>query len=135
MATNIFQSKFFLYFTAVFYAVMGINHFINPDFYVAMMPSWFIQKPFLNYASGALEIIFGLMLIPSKYRHIGVWGIFGLLMSFWSIHISHLFEPPVMNVGGDVVDFSQKPTYYGLYGRLLFHFVFFWWILKVKKIR
>jgi len=135
MATNIFQTKSVLYFTTSFYVAAGANHFFNPDFYTTMMPSWFIQKELLNYVSGVFEIVFGVFLLFPEYRKWGVWGILGLLMSFWTIHISHLFEPPVVNVNGTIKDFTQKPLYYFLYFRILLHCFLIWWAWQLRKIR
>ena len=54
-----------LYVMAVFYATAGINHFINPKFYLRIIPSWLPFPEILNYASGALEVIFAFVMLPN----------------------------------------------------------------------
>ena len=128
-----FSSFVSLYFTAFFYLFAGLYHFINPDFYIKMMPSWFAEKYLLNALAGITEIILALALLIPKLRNWGVYGIVTLLISFFSVHINHFFEPPLLQLGNYQVDFSQTPIYYGLFLRLSLHFFLLWWIWQLRK--
>lgn len=73
---------------AGFYALAGINHFINPSFYLMIMPEWMPWHEFLVYLSGAAEIALGLLLIPFQTRKIASLLIIAMLIVFFFvIHI------------------------------------------------
>ncbi|MFN3315448.1 MAG: hypothetical protein ACK40K_01465 [Raineya sp.] len=132
---SFFRSRLSLYIQAFFYAFAGLYHFLNPDFYVAIMPTWFPEKNLLNSLSGLLEILSAVGLLIPRTRKLAVYTIIFLLNSFFTVHISHFFEPPVLDFGNFKIDFSQKPTYYGLYVRFLLHFFLIWWAWQLRKIR
>ena len=70
------------------YIVAGIYHFINPAFYLHLMPDWLPQHELSNYAGGVVEIILGVGLIPEKTRKISAWMIIAMLtVFFFVIHI------------------------------------------------
>lgn len=69
-----------LYFMAILYIVAGFNHFRAPRLYLKIIPEQFPFKPFLNYASGLLEIVFGLLLLIPNTQTFGAWGICILLI-------------------------------------------------------
>ena len=53
----------------VFYLVAGINHFLHPENYYALIPPYFPFHQFINMVSGAAEIIFGgLLIFPSSRK-------------------------------------------------------------------
>ncbi|HEY5823127.1 MAG TPA: DoxX family protein [Cyclobacteriaceae bacterium] len=82
------MKKLFLYIMAGFYAIAGINHFINPSFYLSIMPEWIPWHEFLVYLSGAVEIALGLLLIPLQTRKIASILIIAMLVVFFFlIHI------------------------------------------------
>jgi uncharacterized membrane protein len=128
-----FASRTSLVLSAIFYFLAGLYHFINPDFYVKMMPSWFVEKHLLNALAGIAEIVCAFALLVPKLRNWGVYGIIILLISFFSVHINHFFEPPTLEVGGLKINFSEKPTYYGLFLRFMLHFFLLWWIWQLRR--
>lgn len=69
----------------------GVNHFINPAFYDALMPDFF-PKLLANYASGAAEILLGIGLLIPKWREKAAWGIVILMLIFFPLHIWDLFK-------------------------------------------
>jgi uncharacterized membrane protein len=76
-----------LYVMAVFYVAAGINHFVNPKWYIRIIPPWLPNPPLLNQISGACEIIFGLLLIPDATRSIAAWLIIALLIAIFPANI------------------------------------------------
>lgn len=52
------------------FALGGITHFTNPDFFVAIMPPYLPWHLEIVYFSGALEIVFAAMLIPPASREL-----------------------------------------------------------------
>lgn len=71
----------------VFYLVSGINHFLHPGNYYALIPPYLPFPGFINIASGIGEIVFGTLLIFPKTRKAGVYGIIALLILFIPVHI------------------------------------------------
>jgi uncharacterized membrane protein len=51
-----------------FYLSAGIVHFLNPSFFLAIMPFWLPAKIALIYISGIAEIILALLLLPVQTR-------------------------------------------------------------------
>jgi uncharacterized membrane protein len=76
------------YLLVVFYLFMGSMHFIQPEQYFAMMPSWLAPQNFLIILSGIVEIVLALLLIPIKTRAIAAKLIIAMLVVFlFAIHI------------------------------------------------
>ena len=82
----------------VFYLAAGINHFLHPDNYYALIPPYFPFHQFINMASGAAEIIFGGLLIFSSSRKAGAYGIVVLLILFIPAHIYMIQKGGCMSV-------------------------------------
>jgi uncharacterized membrane protein len=71
----------------LFYIAAGLNHFINPDFYLPIMPlylPWHLQ---LICIIGAFEILFALLLIPVKTRKAAAWLVIALLVAVFPANI------------------------------------------------
>lgn len=77
-----------LYLLVAFYLFMGSMHFIQPEQYFAMMPSWLPAQKVLIILSGIVEIVLAVLLIPIKTRAIAAKLIIAMLVVFFfSIHI------------------------------------------------
>ena len=50
------------------YLMIGVNHFLEPDFFLKIMPPYLPWHLELVYLSGAFEIVLGLSLIDSKTK-------------------------------------------------------------------
>lgn len=79
--------SFFLYVMSAFYVMAGINHFLNPKFYLRIIPPVLPYPGGINYLSGALEIIFALLLIPESTRRVGAWLLILLLIAVFPANI------------------------------------------------
>lgn len=77
---------------AIFLIFGGVQHFINPDFYIPFVPSFSPFTLAIIYISGLLEILFGLALFFKKYASIGAWAILILMLLFLPIHIWDVFS-------------------------------------------
>ncbi len=85
--------KLLFWLMPVLYIVAGINHFINPDFYLNVMPSWMPEPLLLVYISGVAEILLGAGLIPKQTRKISAWLIIAMLVVFFfAIHIPMMIK-------------------------------------------
>ncbi|MAD96367.1 MAG: hypothetical protein CMB99_03475 [Flavobacteriaceae bacterium] len=70
-----------------FYFVAGVNHFINPQFYLPLIPDYLPYPEFINWISGVLEVVLAISVIVPKYRSKAVWGIILLLIAFIPSHL------------------------------------------------
>jgi len=77
---------------AAFMIFGGVQHFLNPDFYIPFVPSFLPLTTAIIYASGILEILFGIMLIIPKYSKQGALGILLLMLIFLPIHVWDVFS-------------------------------------------
>ncbi len=82
-------SRAFLWLMAALYVVAGINHFVHPAMYIAIMPSFLPVSSYngLVVISGVCEILFGLLLLPPPTRRVAAWGIIALLVAVFPANI------------------------------------------------
>ena len=71
----------------IVFVLAGINHFLNPDFYLKIMPPYLPWHLFLVYLSGIFEIILGALLLIPKFSRLAAWGLIGLLIAVFPANI------------------------------------------------
>ena len=82
-----------LYLLVAFFLFMGSMHFIQPEQYFEMMPSWLPAQKLLIILSGIVEIVLAVLLIPIKTRAIAAKLIIAMLIVFFVvIHIPESIE-------------------------------------------
>lgn len=74
------------------YVGAGINHFVNPAFYLGIMPWWMPYHLELVYLSGLCEIVLGFGVLPLRTRKVASLLIIAMLVGFLSVHIQMLFD-------------------------------------------
>ena len=67
---------------ASLYVIAGVYHFVNPRFYLKVIPPYIPWHKAMNFISGAAEIILGLLLFYPPYSTNAAWGIITLLILF-----------------------------------------------------
>ena len=78
---------FLLYFLA------GINHFIFPDFYLSVIPTWMPFPKECISLSGVVEIILAVSLFHPALQRLAAWGIVVMLFVFLiGVHIPMVFN-------------------------------------------
>ena len=60
-------TKLLIYVYIAFFVVAGINHFLNPQFYDAIVPNFIPYPRFIHQFTGVLEIIIPLLFL-TRYR-------------------------------------------------------------------
>ncbi len=75
------------YLLALFFVLAGVNHFINPGFYLKIMPPYLPWHLVLVYLSGFLEIALGILLPIPKFTHLAAWGLIALLIAVFPANI------------------------------------------------
>ena len=77
--------------SSIFYVLVGIKHFIDPKFFLAIVPPYLPYHLELVYISGLFEILFGVMILFPKYRYWGSVGLILLLIAVFPANI-YLFQ-------------------------------------------
>ncbi len=75
------------YLLAFGFVLAGINHFINADFYMKIMPSYLPWHLFLVLLSGVFEIVLGIALLIPKFTQTAAWGLIALLISVFPANV------------------------------------------------
>lgn len=78
---------------SVFYVVAGVNHFRNPDFYVAIMPPYLPAHLTLVYLSGVFDILGGLGVLVPSVRSVAGWGLVLLLIAVFPANLHMALNP------------------------------------------
>ena len=76
-----------IYFMGTAYIYVGLRHFIDPNFFMAIMPDYLPYHLEAVYVSGVFEIILGGMLLYKKTRRLAGWGLIALLIAVFPANI------------------------------------------------
>ena len=115
--------KIVLFGLAAFFINIGVNHFVNPDFYLSIMPPAFPMHVEAVYVSGFFEVLGGVCVLIPRLRKIAGWGLVALLVAVYPANIYMAITPDA---------FPDFPVAL-LYVRLAFQFVFFYWAFSVTR--
>lgn len=115
------------YLLAFSFVLAGVNHFINADFYLKMMPPYLPAHLFLIYLSGIFQIALGILLLIPKYTQLAACGLIALLIAVFPANVYMAMNPEIFP------EFSRT----ALYLRLPLQFVLiawaFWFTLSDDK--
>ena len=120
---NGWWKKLVLFGLAAFFINVGIDHFINPDFYLSIMPPAFPMHLEAVYISGFFEILGGICVLIPSLRKIAGWGLVALLIAVYPANIYMALTPEA---------FPDIPIAI-LYFRLPLQFLFFYWAYSVTR--
>lgn len=81
------------YLLCVFFVVAGLNHFINPAFYLKIMPPYLPWHLFLVYLSGFFEVALGVLLLVPAFTRTAAWGLIALLIAVFPANIHMATNP------------------------------------------
>lgn len=81
------NSKWSLRLIIIFYLVAGINHFINPQFYLPLIPPVFPEPNLINTLSGIAEIGLAIGLAFTKTRKTASFLVILMLIAFIPSHV------------------------------------------------
>ena len=86
---------------SIFYVRIGVHHFLDPEYFLNIMPPFLPYHLELVYISGFFEIVLGLLLIFPKYRFYASWGLIILLIAVFPANI-YLAQSEIAQQGLDV---------------------------------
>ncbi len=95
----------------------GVNHFVNPEFYIAIMPPYLPAHSELVLISGVFEVLGGIGVLIPRARSLAGWGLIALLVAVFPANLYMALNPELFS--------DATPA--ALYGRLPFQLVFLAW--------
>ena len=116
--------KLSLYIMAALYMAAGINHFISPKFYAAIMPPYIPFHTLAIFISGAAGCLLGLLLLFNHTRKAASWGIVILLIAIFPANVQMLVNYIKQN----------NPLIWVAVLRLPLQALLIWWALKQKNL-
>jgi uncharacterized membrane protein len=82
-----------LYLLAAFFILTGLYHFVNPAYFLRIMPPYLPWHLFLVYLSGFFEIALGVMVLIPKQRRVAAWWLIALLIAVFPANIHMALNP------------------------------------------
>jgi len=112
---------------ATFYFLGGINHFLQPEFYLPLIPEYLPDKNFLNALAGIAEVVGAIGLLIPQTRKIAAWGIVAMLIAFIPSHVYFI------QIGSCLEGGLCVSTWIGWVRLVLIHPVLIWWAYIYTK--
>ncbi len=116
--------KLSLYIMAALYIAAGINHFVSPKFYAAIMPPYIPFHTLAIFVSGAAKSILGFLLLFNHTRKAASWGIVIVLLAIFPANVQMLVNYIKQN----------NPFIWVAVLRLPLQALLIWWALKQKNL-
>lgn len=77
---------------AVFVAAVGITHFIFPRYFMTLVPPRIPWARSAVYATGVLEVAFGIGLLLNPLQSVAAWATVGLMAVYVLTHVEALMR-------------------------------------------
>jgi uncharacterized membrane protein len=122
---NYLESKWSVRLLFTFYLIAGLNHFINPTFYLPLIPPFFPFPEIINWLSGIFEIVLALGIIFSNSRKIASFGIIAILIAFIPSHVYFI------QIGSCIDDGLCVAPWIGWFRLIIIHPFLLFWAWKV----
>ncbi len=114
-----------IYLLSLFYIYVGVKHFIDPDWFLYIIPPYLIKIGIeLVYISGFFEILFGFLLLIPKYRKLAAYGIILLLIAVYpaNIYLALNEEPQkLLGISSFAASWIRLPIQFILIGLAYYH--------------
>lgn len=94
---------------AIFMIGAGTMHFMNPKFYMTIMPPYLPFHLGLVYLSGFFEVLLGVLLLVPRFTRLAAWGIFALLIAVFPANI-YLYQHQELLPAPPMAHFLRLPV-------------------------
>ena len=98
-------SKFVL---AIFLIGAGMSHFVNPAFFLKIMPPYLPLHKELVLVSGIFEVLLGVLLLVPAYSRWAAWGIVALLIAVFPANL-YVFQHQELIPASPLVHLLRLP--------------------------
>ena len=107
---------------AAFLLVAGTAHFLNPDFFDAIVPPWAPGSArFATYASGVAELLIGLGIVVKRTRRLALWSAAALFVAVYPANLYMAWDWRDRELTDRLV----------AYGRLPLQIPMIWWAVAL----
>jgi uncharacterized membrane protein len=86
-----------LFLLSFFFIWAGVNHFIQPAFYLALMPAYLPAHAELVALSGIFEILGGIGVLVPRVRSLSGWGLIALLIAVFPANLHMALNPELFS--------------------------------------
>ena len=109
------------YIMSLFYVSVGINHFLNPEWFVKIIPPILLKFDYqLVYLSGVCEVMFGLLILIPKARYYAAWG---LILTLAAVFPANIY---LAQTNGVAMDTTAAVAWYRLPFQTVFILLAYW---------
>ena len=105
------------------FVAAGVYHFVNPAFYVRIMPPYLPWHHELVLLSGAAESVLGLMAMSPRLAMPARWGLLALLVAVF---------PANLHMALHAEEYPDMPAI-ALWVRLPLQGLLMWWVWSVTR--
>ena len=104
-----------------FYMNVGVKHFVEPEWFLQIMPPNFPHHYQAVYWSGFFELLFGFLLINPKTRFIAGWGIIFVMITVFPANLYlAVTDGAAMNISKELA-WGRLPFQYMFIGLAFWH--------------
>ena len=104
-----------------FYMNVGVKHFMEPEWFLQIMPPNFPHHYQAVYWSGFFELLFGFLLINPKTRFIAGWGIIFVMITVFPANLYlAVTDGAAMNISKELA-WGRLPFQYMFIGLAFWH--------------
>ena len=109
------------YIMSLLYVSVGINHFLNPEWFVKIIPPILLEFDYqLVYLSGVCEVMFGLLILIPKARYYAAWG---LILTLAAVFPANIY---LAQTNGVAMDTTAAVAWYRLPFQTVFILLAYW---------
>ena len=112
-----------VYIMSLLYVIVGVKHFTNTDFFVAIVPPIINWKKEAVLISGFIEVTLGVLLLFNQTRKLAAWGIILLLIAVFPANI-YLY---VSDIAREMVSISKNQALFRLPFQIPLMIIAYWY--------
>lgn len=107
----------------LFMTAAGVAHFVNPDFYLRIMPPWLPWHEALVFLSGVCEVVAGVLVLIPATRAVGGLFAIAVLLGVFPANVWMAVDPSI---------WPAVPTW-ARWVRLPLQGLLIWWAWRVTR--
>lgn len=120
--------SFFLFAAIIFFFAGGVNHFISPQFYLPLIPPYFIYISTINWLAGIAEIIGAIGLSFKSLRKSASYGLILLMIAFVPSHIYFI------QIGSCTAEGLCVPEWISWARLIIIHPLIIGWLYRLRDL-
>ncbi|MQS16086.1 hypothetical protein F7Q99_28560 [Streptomyces kaniharaensis] len=110
----------------IFLLAAGVAHLLVPGYFRTLIPRWLTRPALLVAATGAAEIVVGVVVLTPRWRAAGGWSAAALISAYLVSHLDAL-----RSARAHRARFLERPV--GVAARLVVNLLYICWSVMVAK--